>query len=113
MTVEHAVLCQRSPGFAFVDEAPDLEDLIEFLDIASAVPTVRAYKEASFAALELAPGGRVLDVGCGNGDDLLQLAERIGPDGTAVGVDPSSAVLERARTRSARFGSRVQLHVGS
>lgn len=57
---------------------------------------------------KLAPAGgeRVLDVGCGAGQTLLQLAERVGPEGRVVGVDVSEPLLTRARERAqeARLG---------
>jgi SAM-dependent methyltransferase len=40
------------------------------------------------------PGDRVLDVGCGFGDTTQQLAELIGPKGTAVGVDVAEPFIE-------------------
>ena len=55
-------------------------------------------------ALEVAPGMRVLDAGCGTG----VLAERLAmacPDIELVGVDHSSAMLARARARRAWPGS--------
>lgn len=45
----------------------------------------------------LASGERVLDVGCGCGSTTLELARRVGPQGSATGVDISSVMLERAR----------------
>jgi SAM-dependent methyltransferase len=49
----------------------------------------------------LAPreGERILDVGCGSGDTLLELARRVGDTGEIVGVDASRPLLERARAR--------------
>ena len=47
----------------------------------------------------IAPGERVLDVGCGCGATCLALAERVGPGGSVLGVDISTVMLERARER--------------
>lgn len=50
----------------------------------------------------LAPqlGETVLDVGCGTGQSVLQLADRVGRDGRVTGVDISSTLLEVARRRA-------------
>jgi len=47
----------------------------------------------------IAPGMRVLDVGCGAGDVTICLAERVGPSGTVLGIDMSPTILETARWR--------------
>jgi ubiquinone/menaquinone biosynthesis C-methylase UbiE len=54
----------------------------------------------------LAPkaGERALDVGCGAGQTLLDLAERVGASGHVVGVDVSAPLVARARERVARAG---------
>ncbi|MGJ5748983.1 class I SAM-dependent methyltransferase [Streptomyces puniciscabiei] len=52
-----------------------------------------------------ASGDRVLDVGCGTGCLTRHMAARVGPDGAVTGVDPSSPVLDHARTRTRRPGS--------
>lgn len=53
----------------------------------------------SFADVaDLAPGQRVLDVGCGPGALTTQLVDRVGADGV-VAVDPSPPFVEAARTR--------------
>src|SRR5262245_10542724 len=47
-----------------------------------------------------APGERVIDVGCGCGASTLELAERVGPSGSALGVDISGPMLARASERA-------------
>jgi SAM-dependent methyltransferase len=56
------------------------------------------------AAIERAQpmrGEGVLDVGCGCGQTSRQLAERVGSEGSVLGIDISAPMLERARDRSA------------
>ncbi len=61
--------------------------------------------ELAMARLELLPGQRVVDLGCGSGRTTLELAARVGPGGEAVGVDISAGMLARARERAARSGT--------
>ncbi|MEQ9318315.1 MAG: methyltransferase domain-containing protein [Polyangiaceae bacterium] len=66
---------------------------------------------ASFAGVgnplsldDIEPGATVLDVGCGAGTDLLLAARRVGPSGTAIGVDMTAEMLSRTRSSSASLG---------
>jgi SAM-dependent methyltransferase len=45
-------------------------------------------------------GEAVLDVGCGAGQSVLQLADRVGPGGRVTGVDIAPPLLEVARRRA-------------
>jgi trans-aconitate methyltransferase len=49
--------------------------------------------------LDPAPGGTVLDLGCGTGDLTASVADRIGQEGRAVGVDRAPSMVRRARDR--------------
>ncbi len=50
-------------------------------------------------------GARVLDVGCGTGRLALWIADRIGPSGTVVGIDPlpERVAIARAAAHGIRF----------
>jgi ubiquinone/menaquinone biosynthesis C-methylase UbiE len=41
-------------------------------------------------------GERVLDIGCGFGDTTLDIARRVGPSGSAVGIDAAARFIELA-----------------
>lgn len=49
-------------------------------------------------------GARVLDVGCGFGDSTQRIAQRVGPEGEAVGVDCAVNFIEVARRDAATAG---------
>jgi SAM-dependent methyltransferase len=51
-------------------------------------------------ALDAGLGHTILDVGCGAGETILQLMERVGKDGRVIGVDNAPLVLEVARSRT-------------
>ena len=51
-----------------------------------------------------AKDARVLDIGCGFGDSTLQLAELVGPGGSALGVDISPRFIDAARAEAKELG---------
>jgi SAM-dependent methyltransferase len=53
------------------------------------------------AKLELAPGSRAVDVGCGWGDTAIELARKVGPKGFVLGLDCCDAFLEKGRRDAA------------
>src|SRR5437763_15941874 len=52
------------------------------------------------------PGERVLDIGCGPGTTVLELAKHVGPGGHVLGADVSEPSVVRARERIAAAGLR-------
>ncbi|MDS0282688.1 class I SAM-dependent methyltransferase [Haloarcula onubensis] len=66
-------------------------------------------RDRTIAALSLAPGDTVLDVGCGPGSNFERLADAVGPTGTVVGVDASPGMVERARARGEQFDCNIDV----
>lgn len=68
-----------------------------------------AIRAAYLDLLDLRPGLRVLDVGCGTGVAVREAARRLAPGGLAVGLDPGRAFLARARTLAAEVAPGVRI----
>ncbi|MBI4291530.1 MAG: methyltransferase domain-containing protein [Betaproteobacteria bacterium] len=73
-----------------------------------------ATREEYLHLLGLAPGERVLDVGCGSGVVTRAMAGRVAPEGRAVGIDTSPALVAVAReyADAAGFAGSVEFHEG-
>lgn len=89
------------PGFA-----------IRFLDAGNALPGVRALKPLMVEQLALRRGLRVLELGCGAGDDVRGFARRVGPGGHVLGIDSAPALVAEAARRSADRELPVAFRVG-
>ncbi|GAA2695386.1 methyltransferase domain-containing protein [Actinoplanes palleronii] len=74
----------------------DVTTLIRMLDAAESTPGAVALRERGYELLGLNPGATVLDVGCGTGRAVAELAER---GARAIGVDPDPVMLAAARER--------------
>ena len=66
-------------------------------------PTWRI-RERAIEGLQLQPGERVLDVGCGTGLSLPLLRQAVGPQGCVYGCDQSPEMLAQARERARAAG---------
>ena len=84
-------------AFGAVDLSTDPDALTEYLVRVRAVLPVRNAKAESFALLGASQGDRLLDLGCGQGDDARELAQIVGPSGGVVGVDKSNVLIDLAR----------------
>src|SRR5262245_61531666 len=49
-------------------------------------------------------GERAIDIGCGSGTTVLELAARVGPSGHVLGADVSRSSVDMARARVAAAG---------
>ncbi len=70
--------------------------------------------ERALVELDLRPGQRVLDVGCGTGELTVAIARKVGEEGRVVGIDREERSLAAARSLVAAAGlaSRVELRAG-
>lgn len=67
-----------------------------------------------FAAGRLPAGATVVDIGSGAGTDALLAAQAVGPSGRVIGVDPTDAMLTKARAAAAAVGAaHVEFRRGS
>ena len=65
------------------------------------------------AIAALQPGETVLDLGSGGGFDCFLAAERVGSDGSVIGVDMTPEMIERARRNAAAAGiDHVEFRLG-
>jgi ubiquinone/menaquinone biosynthesis C-methylase UbiE len=89
-----------SEKWATVDRGSEATGLADYLARAAAQVSIQAYKRHAYAALEVAEGGRVLDVGCGVGGDARAIAQLVGQTGHVVGLDFAESFLVEARRQS-------------
>jgi SAM-dependent methyltransferase len=89
--------------FDRVDTTRSAASFVSYLDRAGA--TLTELRTFRLKLLGLNRGDRVLDVGCGTGEAVRELASIVGPQGRTVGADISDALLAEARNRSVNDSS--------
>lgn len=62
------------------------------------------WRARAIERLDISPGAKVVDIGCGTGLNFPLFAERIGPTGKIIGVDLTPGMLEQARRRVEKEG---------
>lgn len=87
--------------FDHVDTAAHPEAYVHFL-LRNRASGVRMRQQLSYDLLGAREGMRLLDVGCGIGDDVRALAALVGASGRVVGPDNSETMLAKARELSAQ-----------
>jgi SAM-dependent methyltransferase len=83
------------------DPAADLQALVFVLDNQESQPCFQRLRDWVMERLDPRPGECAVDVGSGAGTVVRALAERVGPTGRAVGVEPNAGLRGVAEERAA------------
>jgi ubiquinone/menaquinone biosynthesis C-methylase UbiE len=98
--------------FDAVDQATSPASFIKCLDTVSDMNWFKQFKRRTFDLLAAHKGSHLLDVGCGTGDDVRMLAQRVGQTGKVVGVDNSAAMITEAQKRTADLDLPIEYLLG-
>jgi ubiquinone/menaquinone biosynthesis C-methylase UbiE len=88
-------------------------DLHEWLtDIFMFWGKVRELRQKTVDLARIQPGETVLDVGCGTGTLVMEVASRVSRVGRVVGIDPGRQQIVRARAKAARRNIPIEFQIG-
>ena len=96
--------------FRDIDGQPDVDRMIASLEQRGRTRSQMRLRRRFLRFVGIGRGHRVLEVGCGTGVVLRDLAALVGPRGRVVGVDPSRRVIAAAR-RLCRAHRRIGFRV--
>jgi len=86
------------------------KEFVQFLDGARSVPSVQEQKRMILEILDLQVGEKVLDIGCGTGEDVRDAARLVGTTGLCIGVDVDETMIAVAQARSAGQGQSIEFY---
>jgi len=99
-----------SSFYATVDDHEPVSDrLIGNLDFWESLPSIQQMRSTMVTALAPIAGDRICDIGCGTGTELIRLAQIIGHEGRAVGVDASNLMCDETRRRAIDAGVEIDV----
>lgn len=89
-----------SSGFSKVDSSQDASVFVSCLQTLCSLPYFQSYKKKSIQLLNPGQGSRILEIGCGLGQDAIAIAMTmagmIGKGGGVVAIDSSRKMIEAA-----------------
>jgi ubiquinone/menaquinone biosynthesis C-methylase UbiE len=96
-----------SDFFGTLNEMPaePVTGIGHILEAMSTLPAFRDARQWVLRNLGITQGSSVIEAGCGNAADLPDILSTVGTKGRVVGVDPTKAFVEIARTRAGQLGA--------
>ncbi len=104
----HSPHSDHTTNSAFYDRISKAYDLI-------ADASEHSYRQQGITALELKPGSRVLEIGFGTGNGLIELLESMEGNGTITGLDISTGMRDVAlnKIKSNKLTDSIDLVIGT
>jgi len=94
---QFSIMDYLSSGFSKVNSSHDPGVFISCLQTLSSLPYFQGYKKKSFQLLEIKEDSKILEIGCGLGQDAIALSQLMGNKGVLVAFDSSRKMIEAAR----------------
>jgi len=85
-----------SSGFSRVDSSQNPGVFFSCLNTLSSLPYFQDYKEKSFKLLNPKNGSKILEIGCGLGQDASAVSQMVGEQGFVVAADASLKMVQAA-----------------
>lgn len=77
---------------------------VETLEVRAAASDQVKLQSLLVEASRIGEGDTAIEIGCGTGALLADLAHRVGPSGRVIGIEPQPILAEAARTKLAQQG---------
>lgn len=99
-------------SYSDIDKTCEPMKYVRRMDEMGANKFWQAIKSSILELLDVREGSRVLDVGCGTGNDMQAIAQFVGASGRVVGIDSSTTMIQEAKRRSEGLGLPVEFYLG-
>lgn len=96
-----------------VDGDNSADEYSTYLNQVTSLESAQMYKRISFRMMALSGGDKVLDVGCGTGDDVRELATFVGNSGKVIGIDVSQDFIDQANENERTDSLPVEFRQGT
>lgn len=98
-------LAEHTDSWGHLNQAQHEQSIfIARLEAMGVIPALATARQDFLAALQLQAGQSVLEVGCGPGTALADLAHRVSPTGQIFGIDPTAFFIDYARQKAQKLG---------
>ncbi len=87
-------------GFSDLDNYGGADFLMHSMDVMYKINSVQSIKKIAIDSMNLNSGDKVLEIGCGHGQDAEAIAKIVGANGLVEAIDSSSRMISEAQKRS-------------